>query len=84
MQFEALIQDLAQDSFIRSNPWKFRLEGVSIPVDLWHGEEDANLSISAARHLARTIPNCKAAFLPEKGHWLILDCWEDILRSLLG
>ena len=77
------LRGFAQDSIILSNPWGFRLEEISISVDLWHGEEDANVSISAARHLARTIPNCKAAFLPGKGHWLILDCWEEILRSLL-
>jgi pimeloyl-ACP methyl ester carboxylesterase len=78
------IRGFAQDSIILSNPWGFPVEDIAIPVFLWHGEEDANVSISAARTLARRIPNCRATFLPEKGHWLFYECWEDILRSVLG
>jgi pimeloyl-ACP methyl ester carboxylesterase len=77
------VQGFAQDSIILSNPWGFQLEDISIPVDLWHGEEDANVSISAARYMAHTIPNCRATFIPGKGHWLFYECWGDILRSCL-
>jgi len=37
---------------------------VYLYVDLWHGEADANVSISAARYLAEAIPDCRARFLP--------------------
>jgi pimeloyl-ACP methyl ester carboxylesterase len=78
------VRGFAQDSIILSNPWGFRLEDISIPVYLWHGEEDANVSISAARYEARMIPNCHATFLSGEGHWLFLDHWENILRSILS
>lgn len=78
------VQGFAQDSIILSNPWGFRPEDISIPVYLWHGEEDANVSSSAARYLARSIPNCQANFLPQEGHWLILRHWEEILMSILS
>jgi pimeloyl-ACP methyl ester carboxylesterase len=78
------MRGMAQDAIILSNPWGFRLEDISIPVHLWHGEEDANVSISAARYVAKMIPNCRAAFLPGQGHWLILDYWEEILRSVIA
>ena len=78
------MQGFAQDSIILSNPWGFRLEDISIPVYLWHGEEDANVSISAARYVAQTIPNCHAAFLPAQGHWLFLEYWDEILKSILS
>lgn len=61
-----------------SNPWGFRLEDISMPVCLWHGEADANVSLSAARHVADTIPSCQATFLPGEGHWLFLRHWEEI------
>jgi pimeloyl-ACP methyl ester carboxylesterase len=61
----------------------FQLEDISIPVYLWHGEADANVSISAARHVAQTIPKCRTTFLCGKGHWLFLEHWEEILRSVL-
>jgi len=36
---------------------RVRLEEISVPVCLWHGEEDADVSISAARYAAHTIPD---------------------------
>jgi pimeloyl-ACP methyl ester carboxylesterase len=77
------LRGFAQDSTILSNPWGFRPEEITIPVDLWHGEADANVSISAARYLAEAIPDCRARFLPGKGHWLFYECWEEILSTIL-
>jgi pimeloyl-ACP methyl ester carboxylesterase len=78
------VRGFAREAIILSSSWGFRLEDISIPVDVWHGEEDANVSLSAARHLANAIPDCHATFLPGKGHWLYLEHWEDILSSLLS
>lgn len=78
------VRGFVQDTIILSRPWGFRLEDISIPVDLWHGEADANVSISAARHMARAIPNCRSTFLPGQGHWLFYEYWEAILRQLLS
>ena len=77
------VRGFAREGIILSSSWGFRLEDISIPVYLWHGEEDANVSLSAARHVANTIPGCHASFLPGEGHWLYLEHWEEILRSLL-
>jgi pimeloyl-ACP methyl ester carboxylesterase len=78
------MRGFAQDSIILSNPWGFAPADIRVPVYLWHGEEDANVSPSAARHLARAIPNCRAKFIPGEGHWLILRHWEKILSELLA
>jgi pimeloyl-ACP methyl ester carboxylesterase len=78
------VRGFAQDAVILSRPWGFRLEDISIPVHLWHGEEDANVSLSAARAVARAIPNCRATFLPGEGHWLFLEHWKEILERLLA
>ena len=76
------VRGFAREAIILSNPWGFRLEDVTMPVYLWHGEEDANVSLSAARHLAEALPNCRATFLPGEGHWLILGHWGEILAAL--
>jgi pimeloyl-ACP methyl ester carboxylesterase len=73
-----------RDSIILSNPWGFRLQDITAPVRLWHGEQDANVSLSAARYMAQAIPNCQATFLPQEGHWLFIDHWGEILAALLG
>jgi pimeloyl-ACP methyl ester carboxylesterase len=78
------MRGFARDSIILSNPWGFAPEDITVPVYLWHGEDDANVSLSAARHLARAIPGCQATFIPGEGHWLILTYWEEILSELLA
>jgi pimeloyl-ACP methyl ester carboxylesterase len=74
----------AREAIILSSPWGFRLEDVRIPVHLWHGEADHNVSLSAARHMAHALPDCRATFLPDEGHWLILTYWDHILSGLIG
>jgi pimeloyl-ACP methyl ester carboxylesterase len=77
------VRGFAHEAIILSNPWSFPLEDIRIPVYLWHGEQDANVSLSAAKYMAQKIPDCHANFLPDQGHWLILDHWEEILVQLL-
>jgi pimeloyl-ACP methyl ester carboxylesterase len=76
------MRGFAHESVILSTPWGFRPEDVSVPVTLWHGEADANVSLSAVRYLARTLPDCHVVFLPGEGHWLVLSHWEEILGQL--
>ncbi|MBN1813278.1 MAG: alpha/beta hydrolase [Anaerolineae bacterium] len=78
------IRGFARESIIASNPWGFSPADITVPVYLWHGEDDANVSLSAAQHLAETIPNCQTTFLPGEGHWLILEHWEEILTALIS
>jgi pimeloyl-ACP methyl ester carboxylesterase len=78
------LRGFARESIIVSNPWGFSPADITVPVYLWHGEDDANVSLSAARHLAQAIPNCQATFLPGEGHWLIIRHWEEILSELLA
>jgi pimeloyl-ACP methyl ester carboxylesterase len=78
------LRGFAREAVILSNPWGFRLEDVRIPVHLWHGEADHNVSLSAAQYVARTLPDCRATFLPDEGHWLVLTYWDRILGDLIG
>jgi pimeloyl-ACP methyl ester carboxylesterase len=78
------MRGFARDSIVVSSPWGFSPADVSVPIYLWHGEDDANVSLSAARYLVQTIPNCHATFLPGEGHWLILKYWEEILSALIA
>jgi len=77
------VRGFAQDSLILSSPWGFRLAHVRVPVDLWHGEQDHSVSLSAAHYMAEAIPLCHARFLPGEGHWLFLQHWGEILAALV-
>jgi pimeloyl-ACP methyl ester carboxylesterase len=66
--------------------WGFALQDISVPVFLWHGEEDALVSIHMAKYLARAIPRCEARILPGAGH-LLTDNPEvvrEVQKVLLG
>jgi pimeloyl-ACP methyl ester carboxylesterase len=78
------LRGFAHEAILLSNSWGFTLDEISFPIHLWHGEQDANVSLSAARYMADTIPDCHATFLVDEGHWLIIKHWEEILAGLLG
>ena len=56
-----------------SQEWGFSLSKISIPVFLWHGEEDSLVSINMAKHLMHEIPRCTARIVPGAGHLLLED-----------
>ncbi len=73
----------ARDYTIAARPWGFRLQDISMTVHLWHGEDDKNVPPIMARHVASSIPNCQARFLPGEGHFsLIGNHIEEILTVL--
>ena len=36
---------------------------------LWHGENDNNVPVSVGRYVADAIPNCRAIFVEDEGHF---------------
>lgn len=63
------IRGIAWDTHICARPWDFRLEDISFPVRLLHGETDQNVPVAVARLVAAAIPGCKATFYPGEGHF---------------
>ncbi|MGD2271119.1 MAG: alpha/beta hydrolase [Desulfobacterales bacterium] len=73
----------ARDAVLYANPWGFDLQDIHMQVYLWHGQRDDIIPITMARHMAGTIPNCRATFYPEEGHFsLVFKYMEDILHQL--
>jgi pimeloyl-ACP methyl ester carboxylesterase len=58
-----------QEAGLLARPWGFALRDISSEVHLWHGEQDLNVPISVGRFMAETIPNCKAMFSANEGHF---------------
>ncbi len=71
------------DAALAVSPWDFPIGDISIPVYLWQGECDRNVSPAAGHYFARAIPQCHATFLPGEGHIsLVVNHLEEILRVL--
>lgn len=76
---KAAVQD-----FALYRDWGFRLEEISIPVELFHGAMDANVPLSHARQLADRLPKGKLHIYPRHGHLSILDERLAILHSVVS
>ena len=63
------VRGIAWDTHICACPWDFRLEEISLPVRLLHGEADRNVPVAVARKVAASIPGCQATFYPGEGHF---------------
>jgi pimeloyl-ACP methyl ester carboxylesterase len=57
-----------QDAALYTQPWGFRPPDISTEVHLWHGGQDANVPVSAGRHVADAVPNCRANLCEREGH----------------
>lgn len=73
----------ADEVILASKPWGFPLREITVPVHLWHGEEDHNTPIAMAHAMAAAIPNCRTTFLPGEGHLFLFERWGEILGDLL-
>lgn len=75
----------AWDYALLTRPWGFRLDELSVKVQLWHGEADATIPVRMGRYMAEVIPNCQARFLPDEGHIsLITNHAGQILSDLVA
>lgn len=89
----ALVDDLRQalrqggravldDLMLFGQPWGFRLEDIAVPVELWHGEADAQVPVAVGRRVAHRLPWCRGRFIAEAAHlWLFEHC-EEVLTTL--
>lgn len=49
-------------------PLGFELSEVRVPLRVWHGQQDVNVSVEIARYVAANVPNAKLQIEPEAAH----------------
>lgn len=72
------------DFFILTKPWGFKLEEIKANITLWHGEDDKHVPISMGRYIGSKIPEVKERFVPGRGHLMIFDLVEAIIKESLN
>jgi pimeloyl-ACP methyl ester carboxylesterase len=76
---------VAWESILFTRPWGFRLEEIRMPMYLWHGEMDTYCPINMGRHMAKSIPDCRATFYPHDGHFsLFANHYEESLSAIVS
>ncbi len=63
---------LLSEAKLFARPWGAWLPDLSVPVDLFHGEQDRIVPVSIARRVAQAIPDCRVRFFPEDGHFSVV------------
>ena len=72
------------EAICMARPWGFPVEGVTLPVRIWHGALDLAVPVGMGRYLERTLPNAVATFYPHEGHHFVYDRWREILAVLVA
>ena len=76
-------QGVALDDILVNGDWGFELGEVVQRTDVWHGEADVNVPFHAGIYLADHLPNSRSYFIPDKGHFFLLNQWSDVLSALV-
>jgi pimeloyl-ACP methyl ester carboxylesterase len=73
------------DAQIYALPWGFSLADIHVAVRLWHGTQDRAFSIRLAEKVAKRLPDCKARFIDNAGHYsLPIRHMREILADLIS
>jgi pimeloyl-ACP methyl ester carboxylesterase len=82
--WRASAEGVMADAQIYVKPWGFAIEDVRVPVRLWHGKQDRAFSVRLAEEVAKRLPDCKARFIDEAGHYsLPIRHMHEILKDLI-
>jgi pimeloyl-ACP methyl ester carboxylesterase len=74
---------VALDLTLYAQPWTTVVETIRVPGHLWHGEQDTTVPAAMGRRLAAALPDCRACFYPDEGHFsLPVQKLEEILATL--
>jgi pimeloyl-ACP methyl ester carboxylesterase len=72
------------EALCMARPWGFPIEGVSVPVRIWHGVRDQVVPVGMGRYMARVVPGAVATFFPNEGHHFVYDRWREILGVIVA
>jgi pimeloyl-ACP methyl ester carboxylesterase len=62
--------------------WPIPLEQITTEVHLWQAEEDRGVGVMGY-YMADQLPNCKAIFIPNAGHFWIFEHMSEMLDTLV-
>jgi pimeloyl-ACP methyl ester carboxylesterase len=74
---------LVDDMRVLMRPWGFQMSEIRVPVQLWHGEDDAHVQPSVSNRYAEQIASSTLTLVPDEGHFSLPERWGgEIVRAL--
>lgn len=78
-------EGVARDVTLLGQSWEFALEDITMPIRLWHGEDDAIVPIRVGRAAANRLRHATAVFVQGEAHKsLLVNYGAQILTTLLA
>lgn len=72
----------ALDLELYTKNWGFELKEIRVPVFLWYGENDKNVSLAMGKYYASQIPKSKLTVFPGGGHFSWWVHAEEVVKTL--
>jgi pimeloyl-ACP methyl ester carboxylesterase len=73
---------VVSDMRILSESWGFSLDGIKLPVQIWHGTADTIVPISLAYFMVENLPHAETHFIEGAGHFMALQFTKEIFSQL--
>lgn len=74
---------VTQELGLLARPWGFRLEEITLPVRLWHGDADGIVPVAMARQVSAALASAHTTIQPGAGHFLLYNRWQEIVTGIL-
>jgi len=71
------------DARVFLRDWGFDCKDIEVPVSLFYGTADKNVPLAMGEYYQRWIPDSKAVFYQDEGHFIMYSRAGEILESLI-
>jgi len=71
----------ARDNLVRMPRWDFDFGAITAPATIWSGLQDTD-NVEGARWVAGHVQGAVLRELPDRGHFVAFDLWDEVLDSL--
>jgi len=78
-----MMRTAVQDFTLEMHDWVFALGDITMPVHVWHGDDDRNVPVRNGIRIAEAIPNAMFHRLANTGHWLFHTHAAEIMRDIV-
>jgi pimeloyl-ACP methyl ester carboxylesterase len=82
--FRQGVKGTVHEARICAQPWGFNPATIKPPVHIWHGDQDTNVPVAMAQHVAAQIPGSSLTIYPGEGHLIVPKHWNEITSALLS
>jgi len=80
--FRSGTRGAAHDMRLLAADWGLPFDRITVPVNIWHGEADGDVTPEDARGLAGRLPDCELHLLADAGHHLALTKPDALLDAV--